>query len=42
VAITFGVHIGPQNISIEDLRRLWTYADSNGFQCVSQSHAALD
>jgi F420-dependent oxidoreductase-like protein len=35
VAITFGVHIGPQNISIDDLRRLWTYADTHGFKWIS-------
>jgi alkanesulfonate monooxygenase SsuD/methylene tetrahydromethanopterin reductase-like flavin-dependent oxidoreductase (luciferase family) len=35
MAITFGVHIGPQNISIDDLRRLWTYADGHGFRWVS-------
>jgi len=32
VAIKFGIHIGPQNISIDDLRRLWTYADTHGWQ----------
>jgi len=35
MAITFGVHIGPQNIGIEDLRRLWTYADSHGFHQIT-------
>jgi F420-dependent oxidoreductase-like protein len=35
MAITFGVHIGPQNISIEDLRRLWTYADTHGYKWIS-------
>jgi alkanesulfonate monooxygenase SsuD/methylene tetrahydromethanopterin reductase-like flavin-dependent oxidoreductase (luciferase family) len=35
MAITFGVHIGPQNISIDDLRRLWRYADANGFKWIS-------
>lgn len=35
MAITFGVHIGPQNISIEDLRRLWNYADTHGFRWIS-------
>ena len=35
MAITFGIHIGPQNISIEELRRLWTYADQNGFKWIS-------
>lgn len=35
MGITFGIHIGPQNIAIEDLRRLWTYADTHGFQWIS-------
>ncbi len=35
MAISFGVHIGPQNISIDDLRRLWTFADNNGFTWIS-------
>jgi F420-dependent oxidoreductase-like protein len=35
MAITFGVHIGPQNISIADLRRLWTYCDTHGFKWIS-------
>ena len=35
MAITFGVHIGPQNISIDDLRRLWRYADAHGFKWIS-------
>ena len=35
MAISFGVHIGPQNISIDDLRRLWSYADANGFTWIS-------
>ena len=35
MGITFGVHIGPQNISIEDLRRLWNYADTHGFKWIS-------
>ncbi len=29
--ITFGIHVGQQNISIADLRRLWTFADTHGF-----------
>ena len=33
--ITFGVHVGPQNISIEELRRLWTFVDRNGFRWFS-------
>jgi F420-dependent oxidoreductase-like protein len=35
MGITFGIHIGPQNISIGDLRRLWTYADTHGYQWIS-------
>jgi alkanesulfonate monooxygenase SsuD/methylene tetrahydromethanopterin reductase-like flavin-dependent oxidoreductase (luciferase family) len=35
MGITFGIHIGPQNISIDDLRRLWRYADANGYQWIS-------
>ena len=35
MAITFGIHIGPQNISIDDLRRLWNYADTHGFRWIS-------
>jgi alkanesulfonate monooxygenase SsuD/methylene tetrahydromethanopterin reductase-like flavin-dependent oxidoreductase (luciferase family) len=35
VGIDFGMHVGQQNISIDDLRRLWTYADSNGFKWIS-------
>ena len=31
----FGIHIGQQNIDINDLRRLWTYVDQNGFKWVS-------
>jgi alkanesulfonate monooxygenase SsuD/methylene tetrahydromethanopterin reductase-like flavin-dependent oxidoreductase (luciferase family) len=31
----FGIHIGQQNVDINDLRRLWTYVDQNGFQWVS-------
>ena len=30
MAITFGMHVGQQNITIEELRRLWTLADNNG------------
>lgn len=35
MAITFGMHVGQQNITIEDLRRLWTYADTNGYGWIS-------
>ena len=30
MGILYGIHIGQQNISIGDLRRLWTYADTHG------------
>lgn len=32
--MNFGLHIGQQNISIEELRRTWTWADSAGFDWV--------
>jgi alkanesulfonate monooxygenase SsuD/methylene tetrahydromethanopterin reductase-like flavin-dependent oxidoreductase (luciferase family) len=35
MSITFGIHIGPQNISIEDLRRLWRFADERGYHQVT-------
>jgi alkanesulfonate monooxygenase SsuD/methylene tetrahydromethanopterin reductase-like flavin-dependent oxidoreductase (luciferase family) len=35
MTITFGIHVGQQNISIDELRRLWTFADSNGFAWLS-------
>jgi F420-dependent oxidoreductase-like protein len=35
MGVTFGIHIGPQNIDIQDLRRLWTYADTHGFKWIS-------
>lgn len=31
MGITFGMHVGQQNITIEDLRKLWRYADQNGY-----------
>lgn len=31
----FGIHVGPQNCTIDELRRLWTYADRNGFNWLS-------
>jgi len=31
----FGIHVGQQNCGIDELRRLWTYADQNGFIWVS-------
>lgn len=35
MGITFGIHVGQQNISIEDLRKLWMYADTRGFSWIS-------
>lgn len=35
MSITFGMHVGQQNIGIEELRRLWTYADTHGFGWLS-------
>jgi len=32
--VNFGLHIGQQNISMEELRRLWTWADTAGFDWV--------
>lgn len=31
MSITFGLHVGQQNIDIAELRRLWRFADDNGF-----------
>jgi alkanesulfonate monooxygenase SsuD/methylene tetrahydromethanopterin reductase-like flavin-dependent oxidoreductase (luciferase family) len=31
----FGIHAGPQDCSIDDLRRLWRFADERGFQWCS-------
>jgi alkanesulfonate monooxygenase SsuD/methylene tetrahydromethanopterin reductase-like flavin-dependent oxidoreductase (luciferase family) len=31
----FGIHIGQQNIEVDELRKLWTYVDRNGFEWVS-------
>jgi F420-dependent oxidoreductase-like protein len=33
-AMKFGLHIGQQNISMEELRRLWRWADTAGFDWV--------
>jgi F420-dependent oxidoreductase-like protein len=33
--VKFGVHIGPQNIEMAELRRLWRWADTAGFDWVS-------
>jgi len=27
----FGIHVGQQNIAVDELRKLWTYVDQNGF-----------
>lgn len=35
MAIIFGVHIGQQDATIDELRRLWKYCDTHGFQWVS-------
>ncbi len=35
MAMTFGVHAGQQNVSLEELRRLWRFADRSGFDWVS-------
>ena len=35
MSITFGIHIGQQNISIDELRRVGTYADTHGFGWLS-------
>lgn len=35
VSITFGIHVGQQNITVAELRRLWTYADTHGFDWLS-------
>lgn len=33
--VRFGVHTGPQNCSLEDLRQVWRLADRSGFHWVS-------
>jgi len=35
MSIAFGFHVGQQNISIDELRRLWTFADTHGFAWLS-------
>ncbi len=35
MSISFGIHVGQQNITMEEMRRLWTYADNNGFGWLS-------
>lgn len=34
-ALSFGIHIGPQETTIEELRRLWRFADEHGFAWLS-------
>ncbi|MCX7622442.1 MAG: LLM class flavin-dependent oxidoreductase [Thermomicrobium sp.] len=31
----FGIHVGPQNTTVEELRRLWRFADERGFDWFS-------
>ena len=33
--VTFGIHVGQQSTTIDELRRLWTYADTHGFGWLS-------
>jgi F420-dependent oxidoreductase-like protein len=33
--VLFGVHTGPQNCSLDDLRQVWRFADQSGFHWVS-------
>lgn len=33
--VRFGIHVGPQNTTIEELRRLWRFADSQNFDWFS-------
>ena len=35
MSISWGIHVGQQNISMDELRRLWKYADNNGFGWLS-------
>src|SRR5262249_60634172 len=35
MALTFGVHTGQQDCSLEELRRLWRFADQAGFDWLS-------
>jgi hypothetical protein len=35
MALTFGVHTGQQNCSLEELRRLWRFVDQAGFDWLS-------
>jgi alkanesulfonate monooxygenase SsuD/methylene tetrahydromethanopterin reductase-like flavin-dependent oxidoreductase (luciferase family) len=35
MSISWGIHVGQQNITMDELRRLWKYADNNGFGWLS-------
>lgn len=35
MALTIGLHAGQQDIALDDLRRLWRYADDHGFEFLS-------
>lgn len=35
MAVQFGVHLGPQNATVKELRRLWTWLDSAGMDWIS-------
>ena len=35
MTITFGIHIGQQNITVDELRHVWTFADAHGFGWLS-------
>lgn len=34
-AMIFGIQIGPQNITLDDMREVWRFADTHGFEWVS-------
>lgn len=33
--VTFGVHTGQQDISLEELRQIWRHCDASGFEWIS-------
>jgi F420-dependent oxidoreductase-like protein len=35
MSIKIGMHAGPQDLSIDELKRLWQFGDSNGFHWIS-------
>ena len=35
MALKIGMHTGQQDIEIDELRRLWRFADQNGFDFLS-------